>query len=268
MSKLPISVTMIARNAERQLPLSLAGLREWVAEIIVVVNDCTDRTEEVARSYGATVYQQPWTNRRDQKNVALGYATQPWILALDADEVVSETLREEIHRQLQGGGTEEWAGVEFPRKTWFLNRWITHGDWYPDYSLRLFQRGAARWGGSSEHDKIILQGKCKRLRGELLHYSFPTINASVDKITVFAEAFAREQQAAGKRWSLLNTLFRTGWRFFRGYCLRLGFLDGYPGLYIAVTTALYTFVRYSKVYELEQLAVPPILGEEARNKRL
>ena len=253
--RLPISVTMIARNAESLLPLSLGSVHDWVEEMVLVINDCKDRTAEVAQGYGAKVLERPWTNRRDQKNVVLKLATRPWILALDADEAVSPELREELRRWIAAAGPDD-VGAEFPRQTWFLNRWITHGDWYPDYSLRLFRNGSAIWGGSAEHDKVVLQGSPARLHGALLHYSFPNINASVDKITAFADSFAREQQAAGRRWNLLETLFRPVWRFLRGYILRRGFLDGFPGFYIAVTTALYTFVRYSKLYEQEKKRDP------------
>jgi glycosyltransferase involved in cell wall biosynthesis len=252
----PISVTMIARNGEALLPLSLGSVQAWVQEMIVVVNDCSDRTVAVAREYGAVVHEHAWTNRRDQKNIALSYATQPWVLALDMDEAVTFALRQQIEGLIKMDPSDV-AGVDFPRKTWFLNRWITHGDWYPDYSLRLFRRDRAYWGGSSEHDKIVLDGRKHSLSGELLHYSFPTIMASIDKIPAFAEAFAREQHEAGRKWSGAETIFRTVWRFLRSYFLRRGFLDGYPGFYIAVTTALYTFVRYSKLYEIEHGKKPP-----------
>ncbi|CAF0697545.1 glycosyltransferase family 2 protein [Candidatus Methylacidithermus pantelleriae] len=255
MEPLPISVTMIACNEAHNLPRSLGSVAGWVREIIVVINDCTDLTAEVALSLGARVEERPWTCRRDQKNVALSLATQPWILALDADEEVSAELRKDIFLFFQEDHLH-WDGAEFPRRTWFLNRWILHGDWYPDYSLRLFRKDRGTWGGSSEHDRVLLDGRIKRLRGDLLHYSFPTVTANLSKIVTFAEAFGREKLQEGKQWSLAETLFRTFWRFFRSYILRLGFLDGYPGFYIAWMTAVATLVRYSKLYELQRARAP------------
>jgi glycosyltransferase involved in cell wall biosynthesis len=247
---------MIARNEAQNLPRSLGSVTGWVQEIVVVANDCQDQTVEIARSFGARVEEHPWSCRRDQKNVALERAQGPWILAIDADEEVSPKLKEEIFAFFQRGDHLKWEGAFFPRKTWFLNRWILHGDWYPDYSLRLFRKDCAIWGGSSEHDRVELTGRAKRLTGELLHYSFPTVTSNLPKVVVFAEAFAREKLAEGKRWSLAETLFRSFWRFLRAYLLRLGFLDGYPGFYIAVMTAVATFVRYSKLYELQR-STPP-----------
>jgi hypothetical protein len=117
--------------------------------------------------------------------------------------------------------------------------------------LRLFERGKARWSGSAEHDKIELEGKHVKLPVDLNHYSFPSINAHTLKIPVFANYFLERQIEGKKRWSLFSTISRACWRFFRAYLIRLGFLDGFPGFYIAVATAFSTFTRYSQLYEYE-----------------
>lgn len=248
---LPIAVSMTARNEVRNLTRSLGSVRNWVQEIVVVVNDCTDGTEDIARTFGARVIEHPWEGYRDQKRFALSQVTAPWVLALDADEEVSDALREEIQRFFQGDH-EHYAGAMFPRKVWFMGRWITHGDWYPDWSLRLFRKGRGQWEGSPEHDKIVLQGECRRLRGDLLHYSNPTLLSHVEKIGVFSDYFLQRQIAQGRCWSAFETVFRPWWRFFRAYVLRRGFLDGYPGYYIAKATAFATLVRYSRLYEHEK----------------
>jgi glycosyltransferase involved in cell wall biosynthesis len=248
---LPIAVSMTARNEAHNLPRSLGSVRDWVQEIVIVVNDCADGTQDVARSYGARVIEHPWEGYRDQKRFALSQVTAPWVLALDADEEVSDNLRHEIHHFFRGDH-ERYAGAMFPRKVWFMGRWITHGDWYPDWSLRLFRQGRGQWEGSPEHDKIVLQGECQRLRGELHHYSNPTLLNHMDKIGVFSDYFLQRQIAKGRRWSAFETVFRPWWRFFRAYVLRRGFLDGYPGYYIAKATAFATLVRYSRLYEHEK----------------
>lgn len=215
---------------------------------MLVVNDCNDRTVDIAREFGAIIHEETWHGHRDQKNIALGKATQPWILAIDADEAVSPELAQAIQAYIQadGHGTH---GAYFSRKVWFLGRWIKHGDWYPDHSLRLIRRGHARWAGSREHDKMEVQGTTRKLHGDLYHYSNPTLNSQIEKINTFSDIYLQRQLDAGKRWSLAHALFRPPWRFFRAYFLRLGLLDGYAGLYIATLTAFATFVRHSRLYE-------------------
>ena len=166
-----------------------------------------------------------------------GITTWAEIDALDADEEVSPALRESLHGFF-AGTPDRFAGARFPRKVWFIDRWITHGDWYPDHSLRLFHRDRARWGGDDfVHEKVVCQGPVATLRGDLHHYSFPTLASHVGKIAPFAELFVNAQQAKGGRFSLAAAVLRPAWRFFRAYVLRRGFLDGFPGLWIAVATA-------------------------------
>jgi glycosyltransferase involved in cell wall biosynthesis len=253
---LPLSVAIIARNEEKNLPRCLASVRGWVADIVVVLNDTTDGSEAAARAAGAAVHHLPWQGFRDAKNAAAARTAHPWVLALDADEEVSPALRSSI-TAFFAGDHDRFAGARFPRKVWFIDRWITHGDWYPDLSLRLFHRGRARWGGDAfVHEKVECDGPVATLRGDLHHYSFPTLASHVAKINPFAELFVQQQQAKGGRFSLGAAVFRPGWRFFRAYVLRRGFLDGYPGLYIAWATAFGAFVRYSRLYEAENSRDP------------
>jgi glycosyltransferase involved in cell wall biosynthesis len=248
MSRIPLSISLIARNEAHNLDRCLGSVHSWVEEIIVVINDCTDATRAVAEGYGARVYEHPWTNRRDQKNVALSHTTQPWVLALDADEEVSLELQRDIITFVTQDDPA-FAGARFRRKTWFLDRWITHGEWYPDWSLRLARKSECHWGGSSEHDRLAVQGVIAELPGELLHYSFPTMDSMVRKFPDFAAGFVRDCASSNRRWTLMDTLLRPWWRFFRGYFLKGGFRDGFPGFFIAVMTAFYTFYRYSRLYE-------------------
>lgn len=260
---LPISVPIIASNEAERLPRVLASVAGWVSEIVVVLNNSTDASEQIARSFGARVERSAWLGYRDTKNVALDHVTQPWVLALDSDEEVSPELRADIAQFFARGDHERFVGARFPRKVWFLGRWITHGDWYPDLSLRLFRREGARWGGSPEHDKIEISGRGEiaQLRGDLFHYSFPTISSFVGKINVFADYFLRRQIDANKRFSAANAIFRAWWRFFRCYVIRRGFLDGYPGFFIAAGIGFGALVRYSRLFEHERhaagRALPP-----------
>jgi glycosyltransferase involved in cell wall biosynthesis len=251
MKRLPISISVITRNEERNLERCLASVAGLGAEIVVMDSGSTDGTRAVAERHGAVWWEQEWLGYRDQKNAVLEKCVEPWVLALDADEEVSAEMRGEIEVFFSGGGAERWSGASFPRKVWFLGRWITHGDWYPDRKLRLVRREGARWGGSPEHDYLEVAGPVLACRGDLHHYSFPDMERYVMKINVFAGEYLKRQLAEGKRWRLLPTVTRPLWRFFRAYVLRRGFLDGFPGLWIAWSTAYQTFVRHSRLYEHE-----------------
>ena len=258
-AQLPLSVAIIAKNEAHNLPRCLASVRGWVSEIIVVLNDTTDASETIARDAGAKIHHLPWRGYRDSKNAASDLTTQPWILSLDADEEVSPALRTDIAAFLARADAATFAGARFPRKVWFIDRWITHGDWYPDYSLRIFHRDRARWGGDQfVHEKVECRGPVATLRGDLHHFSFPTLASHVAKINPFADLFLRQQQERGARFSATAAIFRPTWRFFRAYILRRGFLDGFPGLYIAWATAFGTFVRYSRLYEAERKREPHV----------
>jgi glycosyltransferase involved in cell wall biosynthesis len=247
----------VAKNEAQSLPRCLASIQGWAAEIIVALNDTTDDSAAVAAAYGATVRHLPWQGYRDTKNAALALAAHDWVLSLDADEEVSPELRRELEAFFARDDTARFAGARFPRKVWFINRWICHGDWYPDLSLRLLHRGQARWGGDAfVHEKVECDGPVATLRGDLLHHPYPTIGAHHVKVLEYARLFAEKQVAHDQPWSLTETLFRPAWRFFRGYVLRRGFLDGFPGFVAAAATSYYTLLRYACHYERLHRANP------------
>ncbi|MBI3417828.1 MAG: glycosyltransferase family 2 protein [Verrucomicrobia bacterium] len=264
MKKLPISVCLIAGAEAQRIGRALSSVADWTSEIIVVINEeVTDGTEEIAASHGAKIFRHPWTGFREQKNRALEYAQQPWVLALDADEEVSPELRASIEAFFESG-LERFAGAYCARKVWFLGRWITHGDWYPDHVLRLFRRDAGRWAGSPEHCKIELRGAEKKLTGDLHHYTNPTIQSYVTKINYFSDIFLERQLEAKVRWSVTGTVVRSAWRFLRAYFFRLGFLDGFPGFFIAASTAYSTLVRRSRLYQHLHSSAPPCPAPKSR----
>jgi glycosyltransferase involved in cell wall biosynthesis len=253
-----VSVVIVARNEAANLPRCIGSVRAWTAETIVVLNDTTDDSAAIASGLGARVVNLPWRGFRDTKNAALELAAQPWALCLDADEEVSPALHQEITAFLSRPDLGRFDGARFPRKVWFIDRWITHGDWYPDYNLRLCRRGRARWGGDAiVHERIVCDGPVATLRGDLHHYSFPTLASHVAKINPFADLYLRQQLERGRRFSLGSAVFRPLWRFFRAYVLRMGFLDGFPGLYIAWANAFSVLVRQSRLYEAEHRADLP-----------
>jgi glycosyltransferase involved in cell wall biosynthesis len=255
---LPLSVVVVAKNEARNLPRCLESVRGWVAEILVVLNDTTDDSAAVAQAFGARVEHQPWRGYRDTKNAALGLAANDWVLSLDADEEVSSELRASTIAFFARRDFDRYTGARFSRKVWFIDRWITHGDWSPDRCLRLFHRGHARWGGDEfVHEKVECDGPIATLPGDLHHYSFPTLASQIAKLNPFADLFLQQQRARGGRFSLGGAVVRPAWRFFRGYILKLGLLDGYPGFYIACVIAFGAFARHSRLYEAEFRRDPP-----------
>ncbi|MBA3850368.1 MAG: glycosyltransferase family 2 protein [Opitutus sp.] len=256
---LPITVSIVASNEAHNLPRCLASVRGWVTDVVVVINHCTDRTADVAREHGAVVHETEWRGYRDTKNWALDRCTQPWALCLDADEAVSTGMRRAIEEFFARGDHERFAGAEFARRSWFLNRWIRHGDWYPDRLLRLVKMGAGEWGDDPAHSRIVMSGGAvSRLSGDLLHFPFPDMKTFMWKSVRQSDDFVQIQSARGRRWRLGETILRPIWRFVRAYLLRLGFLDGFPGLYIAWSTCFVTFLRYSRLYERERHRPPPV----------
>ncbi len=249
-ARLPLSLFVITLNEERNLCRCLESAADLATELIVVDSGSTDGTRAIAESFGARWYDQPWLGMREQKNVALNHCTQPWVLALDADEELSPELRAEIAAFLTAPPADA-DGLRCPRKSRFLGRWIRHGDWYPDWQLRLFRREKARFAGEAGHDHVELApgSGTRKTRAELLHYSYPSVASFLEKLNAFSDAHLATQIARGKSWNLLGNLFRPWWRFFRGYVLRFGFLDGFPGYWIAKATAFSAFVRHSRLYE-------------------
>jgi glycosyltransferase involved in cell wall biosynthesis len=249
--RLPISVCMIAGNEARRISLALESVAGWVEEIIVVLNDdVSDGTDQIAKSFGARVVREPWKGHIAQKNSSALKATQPWILGLDADEAVSPALRAEIQALFhQPAKLESFAAFSFPRCTFYCGRWIRHGDWYPDRQTRLWRRNRAEWGGTNPHDKLKVNGEVASLDHDLLHFTNESIVHHLSKIAPFQTVFVKDRLASGRPVNLLELTARPCWRFIRAYFLRRGFLDGWQGYYIAKFNAFSTLTKYAMVLE-------------------
>lgn len=246
MQQLPISVIIIAHNEEHNLPRCLRSINGWVSEIVAVVNDCSDRTAEILQNHGAKVYTHEWQGFVKQKNLALNYASEKWIFSIDADEEVTPAMKREIIATVTGDNRVN--GISFCRKTWLLGRWIKHGDWYPDRVIRLFKKEHARFEGNFLHEKLVVTGRVMKSKTNLLHYSFPTMYLFLSKNDSFTRNFITANLER-KKFSYAGTILRSFWKFFRGYFIKLGFLDGYPGFIIAVQQSYSTFFRYNMLLE-------------------
>lgn len=257
MESLPVTVCLVSGAEEARIGRCLESIAGWTRELVVVLNEeVRDRTESIVVRHGGRIVRQAWQGFREQKNAALDLATQPWVLSLDADEVVSPELRNDLAAFFQHDHAR-FAGVRFPRLTWFLGRWIRHGDWYPDHVLRLFRKDSGRWSGSPEHTFVKVEGPVRTLRSDLLHFSNPTVNGYVHKIPYYADLYLQRQLADGVRWNAPAVVFRAAWRFVRGYGLKGGFLDGYPGFFLAASTAYGALVRHTRLFEHLHPKEPP-----------
>ena len=250
MKRPQISACIITFNEEENIRDCLESVK-WVEEIVVVDSMSKDRTVEVSREYTDKIFQIEWQGHVKQKNSALNYATNEWVLCLDADERVSPELKEEIEHQL-ARDDKILDGYSFPRRSYYLGRWINHGGWYPDYKLRLFKKSKGRWGGQDPHDKVILKGTSTRLKGEILHFVYKDLSHQLKTVDNFSAITAKVLEQEGESFSLLKLLIRSPFRFFEMYFIKQGFRDGLPGFVIAVTSSFYVFLKYAKLWELQK----------------
>jgi glycosyltransferase involved in cell wall biosynthesis len=244
-----ISAIVVCFNEEDNIGRCLKSL-EWCDEIVVVDSFSTDRTVEIARRHTERVIQRAWAGYRDQKSFAHSQATKEWVFLVDSDEEVPPPLRNEIQTALERFGDAS-AGFAVPRLVYYLGRWWRRGGWYPDYDVRIFRNHAARWGGKDPHEKILVDGKVRRLKHPLHHYSYRDAADHWRRINRFTGIAATEQKAEGRPWRLTDSLLRPPFRFFRSYVWKRGALEGFPGYFVAATAAIYVFLKYAKLRELE-----------------
>jgi len=237
----PLSVVIITLNEELNLPRCLESV-SWAPEVLVIDSGSTDRTCELAKMAGARVLHHSWEGYGQQKNWALAQASQPWVLFLDADEEVSAELREEIVAFLANPG--ESKGSSFPRKTWFLGRWILRGGWYPNRLVRLTQREGALWTEPKVHEALQAPGLVHEMKNDLLHYTFRDVGENVLTNVRFSRLGAKAAKEKGERGSLLRIVAKPLGKFLETYFWKLGFLDGFPGFVISINAAHSIFMKY------------------------
>jgi glycosyltransferase involved in cell wall biosynthesis len=245
----PVSATVITLNEEENIEAALRSLM-WAQEIIVVDSGSTDSTVPICRGFTDKLYQRPWTGYVDQKNFAVEKASNDWILSLDADERVSAELREEVGGTLLAKPVS--AGFKIPRVASFMGRWIRHGDWYPDYQLRLFDRRRGRWQGGRVHESVKLDGTVGYLTGEIHHYTYRRLSdylRRLESYSTLAAADYHQRRKVSGPWKMTADPFAT---FVKAYLIKRGFLDGIPGLMVAIMGAVSVFFKYAKLYELQR----------------
>jgi glycosyltransferase involved in cell wall biosynthesis len=243
----PLSVVLITQNAAAQLPDCLASVA-FADEVVVVDSGSSDGTAEVAARYGARVVAREWLGFGRQKQFAVEQATHDWVLCLDADERVSPELAASLVRALE----EPTAQVyRMARRNRFLGRWLRHGEGYPDWSARLFDRRHARWSDDAVHEKVLYAVSPGTLDGDLLHESAENLGRYLDKQNRYSTLAAEELHRRGRRAGLFELAFSPLVRFIKFYFFRLGCLDGVPGLVHISVGCMNSFMKYAKLIELQ-----------------
>jgi glycosyltransferase involved in cell wall biosynthesis len=244
-----LSVVIITLNEEKNIARCLESVKDVADEIVIVDSFSKDRTAEICKAHNVRFIQHEFEGHIEQKNWAIDQASNNHVLSLDADEVLSPRLKNSI---LEAKDNWKYDGYYFNRLTNYCGKWIRHTSWYPARKLRLWDRSKGRWGGVNPHDKFKLEkGATKKfLKGDLLHYSYYSINEHITQINNFSTIVANAYFKENKRASYFNIIFHPVWRVFRDYIIKLGFLDGFYGLVVSVNSSHETFLKYIKLRNL------------------
>ena len=252
-----LSVAIITRNEEANLARTLASV-QFADDLVLVDSGSTDRTLEIARSFNARIFSEPWRGFAGQKNFAIQQCRGTWVLSLDADEELSPDLQTQLRTLLPTN--PPFDAFYLRRRNLFLGRWMRHGGYYPDPKLRLFRRNAVAFASAAfkerpVHETIAFDGVSETLDFDLIHHAYPTLESYLEHMDRYSSLGARlllEQHRTGGSWLAFhcNVFLIPTFEFFRNYLLRLGFLDGREGLLLHLYHSAYVSWKYAKCWEL------------------
>ncbi len=247
-----LSAILITQDEERNIERCLESIKEVADEIIVVDSGSKDRTEEICKRYGIKWEHHDWAGFSEQKNYANGLATGDWIMSIDADEVLDDSMKAHLQK-LKRDGFEEGCAYVMKRLTNYCGHWIRHCGWYPDAKVRVWKRGTAVWRGDV-HEGLVYQEKPREivLDGDLLHYSYYTVNEHAARQQKYYTLAAQEAYRKGRRCTMLRVVLEPMWTFVRLYIFKGGFLDGHAGYLVCKLSAHYTMMKYANLRELSQ----------------
>ncbi|HOW28572.1 MAG TPA: glycosyltransferase family 2 protein [Elusimicrobiota bacterium] len=245
-----LSVIIITRNEENDLPACLESVRPVADEIVVVDSYSTDQTVAVARRFTDKVFQRTWDGFGPQKQFALEQASGEWILNVDADERLTPALRDEL-LSLKGADAPAHNGYEIPYEIYFLGRRLRFGGCFGEHHVRLFLKGKASYGTKSVHEGIRVTPPLGALRGRIRHESYRNFSEYLQKCNLYTELIAREKHRKGHSFASWQHL-RLPWEFFIRYVLKGGFLDGQPGFIYAVLSAYYAWLKHVRLIDCER----------------
>lgn len=248
-----LSVVIVAKNESRNIVDCVASA-SFADEVLVLDSGSTDNTAALAEGAGARVVRTDWPGYGPQVARGFELARGDWVLSLDADERISPALRDEVQAAIASG---THAGWRLPRLSEFCGRFIRHGGWRPDYTLRLGRRERSGFTDHFLHAHMTVDGSIGDLQSSLVHYSYPDLHDVLEKLDRYSTGHARDLHARGKSASLSKAVVHGLFAFVRTYLLRGGFLDGRHGLMLAIYNAEYTYYKYLKLMFLRQPAERP-----------
>ena len=243
-----ISAVMIVFNEEENIA-AVCETVSWADEIIVVDSDSIDKTAEIARKYTDKVFNHEFRGYKDKHEFADAKTSGDWIFWIDADERVTQELRKSIEELKNRDPITMPEGFRIARKTWYLDRWIKNSGWYPDYQMRLYRKDKSFWDGVAPHETARVKGKIETLRGEFRHYTKRNLSEHHRVLDSYTTLAADYHFKSGRTVGALGIFFFPVAAFFRAFILKKGFLDGVPGLIIAMFAAYAVFLRYAKIWE-------------------
>lgn len=255
-NSIKISATIITFNEEKKIESCIKSLLGIADEIIIVDSCSTDRTPFICSQYPVKFISHAFEGYVAQKNYAVRQASYDYVLSLDADERLSDELKESILNV-----KNEWGNVDgyaLNRYNNYCGKWMHFSGWYPERKIRLWDRRKAQWGGTDPHDFIhISRSRIRTLKGNLLHYAYLTVDEHLQQVYKFAEIAARSKYKNGERVTfIINVIFSPLFRFAKSYFFQLGFLDGYYGFIFCTVSASLTFFKYVRLYEYKRKGLP------------
>lgn len=243
-----LSVVVITKNEDLNIKRCLDSVASLAKEIIVIDSFSTDNTKAICASYDNVIFKsRKFIDYSDAKNYGNKLASGDWIFSIDADEAVSPILFQRIQSTLQFSDHDAYI---VNRLTNYCGKFIRHSGWYPDAKIRLWKNGVAHWEGAIHEDLIVNSNRVTGIKGDLFHYSYPSMEMHLNKINHFTTLMAKDMYSKGKKASMLKILMGPGAEFFKKYILKMGVLDGYYGFVIATLSAYYKFCKYAKLKSL------------------
>ena len=263
MNREPISAFVVCFNEEDQIGDCLRSL-SFCDEIVCIDSFSTDRTIELCKEFGAKVVQRTWPGYREQKSFGLSQTSHEWVINLDADERVSDELRENIIRILEEDYKKKnncliskdcniVSGYSINRVVYFLGRWWRKGGWYPEYRIRFFRKSKVVWGGVDPHEKPIVNGMISKLDGEILHFTYKNIEEQLARLHNLSTIAARQEFNRGRKAGFSQILISPIVRTLKFLIVKKGYREGIAGLVVAITEGYYTFIKYAKIWELHHV---------------
>lgn len=247
MNKTDISVTIITLNEEDNLPRCLNSLLDIGDEIILVDSGSSDQTIEIAKSYNCKIFKRSFDNFANQKNFALSKTSSDWIFSIDADEVVTPELITEIKQAVQ---TDKFSAFLIPRRNFILGAEIKHSRWSPDKHIWLWRKDRGRWIGEV-HEEVVINGLVGELKNAKLHYQNKTVGEFIRTNNKYSSLQAQRLIAQGVKFSFLRMVWEANFEFFVRFFYKLGFLDGWRGLVLAMLMSYYKLQVWVKILKLQ-----------------